>query len=531
MTQKLDKPTDRRKFLRGALGVGGGLVALATGCKPEAKKAPAEPRAEAKPTEAPAPPAAPTLPDGLDENNFYLHTRSPLTLETKRSALGYSAITPTALFFVRNNLPMPDESIVYDPDRWQLKVEGVKNARTISVAELKQMAFETIASVIQCSGNGRKFFEHGPSGSQWATGAAGCAMWTGVRVSDVVEKLGGALPGKKYLTATGGEEVPKGVDPDTVKVERSVPIEKGLKDCMLVWEMNGQPIPITHGGPLRLIVPGYYGCNQIKYIKRLAFTEAQTGAKIQKTGYRFRDIGQKGTPTHPSMWRMNVKSWINGPGAEGEKVLRGQTQFYGVALSGERTITKVEYSFDEGKTWKLARLVGPDLGTSAWRAFTFTEFLENGLHKVYTRATDSVGDVQPEIRPENERGYGNNGWRDHGLDLTVVPELPKKKPQPKKKSTETAAATQPTKKADLSPKGQKGKEAFAKVEPNCGACHTLGDAGTSGAVGPNLDELKPTAAQVKSAVTNGVGAMPPYKGNLSAEEIELIATYVSEAVK
>jgi sulfite dehydrogenase len=210
--------------------------------------------------------------------------------------------------------------------------------------------------------------------------------------------------------------------------------------------------------------------------------------------------------------------------------LRGDTHFYGVALSGERGITAVEYSLDHGNTWMKARLVGPDLGPSAWRSFTFSEFLENGLHKVYTRATDTAGDSQPEQRPENERGYGNNSWRDHGLDLVVVPKLPKKKVNRKK--TETAAApSTPTKKAQLSEDGKRGKELWGKAEPNCGACHTLGDSGTAGAVGPNLDDLKPNAAKVKSAVTNGVGAMPPYRGNLSAEEIELIATYVSEAVK
>ena len=117
----------------------------------------------------------------------------------------------------------------------------------------------------------------------WKTGAAGCVLWTGVSLRKVVEHLGGAVPGMRYLTATGGEVLPDGADPKKAAVERSIPIEKAMKDAMLVWEINGQPLPISHGGPVRLMVPGYYGCNQIKYVKRLAFTAEQSQVKMQRS--------------------------------------------------------------------------------------------------------------------------------------------------------------------------------------------------------------------------------------------------------
>lgn len=532
---------DRRQFLR-TLGVGGGLAAVAAGCDrkdsapaPNAAPnvAPPTGAAEAVRPAAPATPAPPTLPDGLDPEHFHLHNARPLALEAKRSALGRSPITPTSRFFVRNNLPMPDAAILDDRLGWKVAFAGVAAPREISLAELQQMPSETVAAVIQCSGNGRKFFGHGPSGSKWATGAAGCALWTGVRVADVVAAMGGAVQGAGFMTSTGGETLPEGVDPLSVRVERSIPSAKGLQDAMLVWEMNGAPIPLTHGGPVRLLVPGYYGCNQVKYVRKIAFTNEQTRCKIQHSGYRLRPIGEHGGPDQPSMWRMNVKSWLFGPGADDEPVLAGKVQFYGAALSGERGVRKVEVSLDGGENWSEARLHGPDLGAAAWRIFGFEATLAPGTHTVHTRATDSEGDVQPEARQENERGYGHNGWRDHGLKLQVAATLPK--PAPKKKSVGKGPAAGPAVAPDSATLSEAGKQGKALVQtgvqPACGACHTLGDARLSGSVGPNLDALQPSLEQVQAAVRNGVGAMPAFKGTLSEAQIRQIATYIVEATK
>ncbi|MCB9737890.1 MAG: molybdopterin-dependent oxidoreductase [Deltaproteobacteria bacterium] len=427
---------------------------------------------------------------------------------------------------------MPDAAILDDRLAWTVAFTGVAAPRAISLAELQQMPSETVAAVIQCSGNGRKFFAHGPSGSKWATGAAGCALWTGVRVADVVAAMGGATAGAGFMTSTGGETLPEGVDPLSVRVERSIPSAKGLQDAMLVWEMNGEPIPLTHGGPVRLLVPGYYGCNQIKYVRSIAFTSEQTRCKIQHSGYRLRPIGEHGGPDQPSMWRMNVKSWLFGPGADDEPVLAGKVQLYGAALSGERGVRKVEVSLDGGESWSEAQLHGPDLGAAAWRIFGFEATLAPGTHTVHTRATDSEGEVQPEARQENERGYGHNGWRDHGLQLTVVAKLP---PRRKKAAATAATAAGPAiarDSAKLSVDGKAGKALVQTgVQPACGACHTIGDAGLGGTVGPNLDVLQPTAEQVQSAVRNGVGAMPAFKGALSEAQIRQIATYIVEATK
>lgn len=352
-----------------------------------------------------------------DDKSLIVHSAN--TIETERSAFGTSVITPDDILFVRNNLPPPDPSIVANRDGWRVTVEGVRNPRTLTVGELKSMGIETVGMALQCSGNGRGFFAHKASGTQWRVGAAGCVMWSGVPLTVVAKNLGEVSDGMKFITGTGGETVPPGVDPKKVIVERSVPM-KAMEQALLAWELNGEPLPLAHGGPLRLVIPGYYGINNVKYIKRLAFTAEESDAAIQATGYRVRPIGQKGNPSQPSMWEMNVKSYVHHPAAEGEVVRAGMVQIYGVAFSGSNPVKRVEVSLDGGKSWEQARLLGPDLGRYAWRQFVLPAKLDAGSYIIASRATDANGNVQPAERLENERGYGHNGWRDHAVRMTVA---------------------------------------------------------------------------------------------------------------
>ena len=344
---------------------------------------------------------------------------SSTTIETKRSAFGTSVITPTDQLYVRNNLPSPPESIVADRDAWQVQISGVKQPKLLSVRELKTLGLETVTMVLQCSGNGRGFFPSKPSGTPWTVGAAGCVVWSGVPVRDVVQALGGVADGMKYMTGTGGEVLPPGIDPKSVIVERSVPAE-ALQDALLAWEMNGEPIPLAHGGPLRLIVPGYTGVNNIKYIKQLAFTAQESDAKIMSHGYRISPPGSKGDPSQPSVQEMSVKSWINSPIPEDGNQAAGKVQIQGVAFGGMNAIKGVEVSVDGGKTWKQARLVGPDMGKFAWRQFVLQAQLPKGTYQLASRATDVKGNVQPETRGENQSGYNNTSWADHAVTVTVA---------------------------------------------------------------------------------------------------------------
>jgi sulfite dehydrogenase len=368
---------------------------------------------------APAPATKPLPAYAGFKNADAVIVHSSTTIETKRSAFGSSVVTPTNQLYVRNNLPTPPESIVADRDAWKLQIDGVKKPAQLTLRDLKAMGLETVTMVLQCSGNGRGFFPSKPSGTQWTVGAAGCVVWSGVPVRDVVKALGGVVDGLPYMTGTGGEVLPAGLDPKSVIVERSVPVV-ALQDAMLAWEMNGEPIPLAHGGPLRLIVPGYTGVNNIKYIKQLAFTAKESEAHIMSHGYRISPPGAKGDPSQPSVQEMSVKSWINSPIPEDGNRAAGKVQIQGVAFGGMNAIKGVEVSVDGGKTWKQARLIGPDMGKYAWRQFALQADLPKGSYTLASRATDDKGNVQPETRGENQSGYNNTSWADHAVTVTVA---------------------------------------------------------------------------------------------------------------
>ena len=352
-----------------------------------------------------------------DASRVIVHSASGI--ETRRDAFGTSGITDTDILFARNNLAAPSASITANPDAWQLEVDGVSNPRTLSVADLKRMGVTSVSTVLQCSGNGRGFFGHKAAGSQWKVGAAGNTLWSGVPVKALVAELGGVREGMRYMTSTGGETIPPGIDPKKVMVERSVPWT-AMEEAILAWELNGEPIPLAHGGPLRLIIPGYFGVNNIKYVKRLAFTPEQTAANIQSSGYRVRPIGTKGAPTQPSMWEMNLKSFITHPAGDAQPMRAGLAQVHGVAFSGGSPVNAVEVSIDGGKTWQAARFFGPNLGRYAWRNFVLPVRFAPGAYLIASRAIADDGEVQPELRTENERGYAHNGWRDHAVKVAVA---------------------------------------------------------------------------------------------------------------
>ncbi|MEC8511578.1 MAG: sulfite oxidase [Planctomycetota bacterium] len=393
---------DRRGFLCGTLGAAA-AGAWMTSCGDGA-------------TTDEAVTEAPGLPDGLDPADFQVHQENPLVLEAKREHQR-GLVTPTDKVFVRGNLPLPPASILDDRAAWTVEVGGVANPRAVTVGELQRMRPITVAAVLQCSGNGRKYFPHGASGSPWGVGAAANVIWSGVRVADVVDALGGPKgEGLKYLTGSGGEVLPEGFD-DAARAERSVPMERALAEGILALQMNGEPLTLAHGGPVRLVVPGFYGVNNVKFVRALALTAEQSTVRMQQKSYRVRPVGESSSPDQPSMYEMNVKSWITGPLGT---AAAGSLQVTGVAFSGESPIESVEVTTDGGASWSRAELVGPDLGRYAWRTFAYPWDAAAGTHVLASRATDRNGSVQPETPPQNERGYAHNGWRDPAVTVEIA---------------------------------------------------------------------------------------------------------------
>ena len=399
---------DLRIGRRGFLG--GGLTAVAAASVGGASEALAQ---------QPAKPL-PAYVGWKDPNAMIIH--SDQTLEMKRELFGSSLITPENRLFVRNNVKAPPDSIAADRDGWRVEFAGVKQPKTLTVGELKRMGVATVATVLQCSGNGRKYFmdkltgDQKMSGTPWTVGASGCVIWSGVPLKTVIDALGGQVAGVKYITGTGGEEIPAGLNPRDLVVERSVPLSN-LDNVILAWEMNGKPISVAHGGPLRMIVPGYSGVNNVKYVKTVALTANQTDARIQSANYRYHSITEKPSPDQPAVWEQPVKSWITAPLANQKT---GQVQITGLALGGMNALAGVDVSIDGGKTWKKAKFVGPDLGRFAWRLFVLPASLQPGDYTLVSRARDAKGNVQPEDVALNGSGYGYNGWRGPAVKITVA---------------------------------------------------------------------------------------------------------------
>ena len=401
--KKID--TSKRNFLTGSVTLAG--VAAATSVLPISIAKANHEDADSK-----------GLPDFIKwKNRDALIVHSKKGIETHRSAIGESLITPNRNIYIRNNMPTMSDTQIGDRNNWKVSIKGVKNPKTFSLAQLKKLGHTTMATILQCSGNGRGFFAHEVRGSQWKTGAAACVVWTGVPMKVVVDACGGVDSDAVFMTSAGVDHEPTGLDPKKAKVERSVP-KKVYKDAMLAWEMNGVPLPNAHGGPLRMVTPGYFGINNVKHLGQVAFTKTESTVKYMKSSYRISPIGKKGSQ-YPSCWEMPVKSWITRPTDETGTVKAGNVQIVGVAMGGMKKVRSVKVSIDGGQSWKKAKFVGPDLGKYAWRQFVLEANLAPGSYNLASMASGG-GKTQPELRYENRRGYAHNGWKDHSVNIKAV---------------------------------------------------------------------------------------------------------------
>lgn len=346
---------------------------------------------------------------GKDATLFRIHEVEPPQLEPLEPDTG--ATTDVERFFVRCNLPLP---AVDDPGSWRVGVAGVARPAVLTVAELRRRFEHVIVrAVLQCAGNGRRHLDTPVDGSQWATGAAGCADFGGVRVADVAEACGGVVDAARFLTATGGERAPV----PGARVERSVPLAKGLGDGLLALEMNGEPLTVAHGAPVRLLVPGYFAVNSVKHVAVVSFTASESDADIMRSRYRIAPPGRAQAPHQPTCWAMPVKSWITAPAPGWVKA--GEVVVSGVAFGGEVPVALVEVSVDAGRTWVVADLDPPDSGPFAWQGFRHGFAARAGTLVVVSRATDVEGRRQPERSAPNEGGYALNGWAEPAVALEV----------------------------------------------------------------------------------------------------------------
>lgn len=334
---------------------------------------------------------------------------NPLDAETPVREF-ISFLTPTSRFFVRSHFGPPPPEAVSEAN-WKLRVSGlVERSREFTLMDLRQMESVTITAVVQCSGNGRAHHRPKVPGVQWERGAVGNAQWTGVRLRDVLTKVG-MQNDARHVQFQGAD---RPVVASVPLFTRSIPLAKALHpDTILAYEMNGRPLPLLHGSPLRVITPGWMADSCTKWLTDITVQAEEAKGYYMQTAYRVpvKPVEAGTTPNVPAapVEAMVVKSLIAAP-QEGETVKAGQVTVQGVAWSGEAKVVKVDVSIDEGKTWEPARLVGEDQ-PYAWRQWQFIwKAKTGGTFTILSRATDERGAVQPATSPWNPSGFLWNGW-------------------------------------------------------------------------------------------------------------------------
>jgi DMSO/TMAO reductase YedYZ molybdopterin-dependent catalytic subunit len=325
----------------------------------------------------------------------------PEDLETPVSLLN-TWITPNDLFYVRHHSYAAKVNV----DEWKLTVDGeVQTPLTLTLDDLKRMPKHTVTVTLECAGNGRAFFDPQVAGIQWEKGAVGTAQFAGARLADVLKKAGVKASGQ--YVAMNGADKPVGKMPDFI---RNAPMKKALDaDTILAYEMNGEPLPILHGFPLRAVLPGWEGAYSVKWLTNLQVIDKEHEGFFVKTAYRYPNRrvapGEAVAPQDMiPLTGLVVKSFINSP-LDGATAAPSKVKVSGFAWAGESFISKVDVSMDNGSSWFPAKL-GKERERYAWQSFEYEfNITQPGSYLLMSRATDDKGNVQPVAPQWNPSGY------------------------------------------------------------------------------------------------------------------------------
>jgi len=350
----------------------------------------------------------------------------PINAETPAHLLD-DAVTPASRLFVRNNgIPPAVDGI--EADAWHFEIAGEACGRpvTLTVGELKErFELHTLQLTIECGGNGRSEFSPPASGNQWTTGAVGSPRFTGVRLKDVLE-FAGMTDAAVYVAYEGADRHLSG-DPSKRPISRGVPVAKALEhESLLAFAMNGEPLPLLHGFPLRMVAAGWPASVSGKWVNRLLIRDrVHDGEKMTGKSYRVpcEPVAPGAEVPDEDMCiieSMPVKSLITSPKSGAVHALADALPVRGHAWVGDLEVAQVFTSIDFGATWQPAALEAP-ANRLAWQHFeTAIRFPEPGYYEIWARATDSRGRSQPMVLPGwNPRGYLNNACHRIAVRITA----------------------------------------------------------------------------------------------------------------
>jgi hypothetical protein len=309
-----------------------------------------------------------------------------------------------------------------DPASFRLKVHGqVERELSLSLSELAQFERVEIAAVNQCSGNSRGFFEPRVAGAQWGNGGMGNARWSGVRLRDVLDKAG--VKSGAVAARFSGLDQPSVSEGPSFK--KSLNIDRARQpEVIIAYAMNGKPLPLLNGYPIRLVVPGWYSTYWMKMLSDIELLDAPDDNYWMKTAYLIPDTphadikpGQTGVTMVP-INRMVPRSFITNLGAGAKLKARSATTIRGLAMGGDCGVAKVEVSADGGQTWIDAKL-GRDEGPYSFRQWTTRiPMPDSGNAMLAARCTNTKGEVQPDAANWNASGFMRNVIE--RLSVTVV---------------------------------------------------------------------------------------------------------------
>lgn len=382
----------RRWFLSIAAAWSGALAACTSKSAP-----PAEPRALG----APVSPYGSRSKFEKTARFFNQNTKVPLEEASSRTPLHdtYGIITPSSLHFERHHSGVPE----IDPATHTLTIHGlVDRPLVFSVDELKRLPAVSRIYFLECSGNSSGEWRGGSAESdvQRIHGLTSCSEWTGVPVSTLLRECG-ARADAPWVLAEGA---------DASKHDRSIPMKKMMDDALVAYGQNGEPLRPEQGYPLRLLLPGWEGNANVKWLRRLKVIDQPAMTREETSKYT--DLLADGT-ARQFTFDMEPKSLITRPSGGDTLAGAGVYELTGIAWTGRGTIVSVEITTDGGATWRRADLQTPVLPRAHTR-FRYSWNWDGRDALVASRCTDDTGYTQPSIAALVEvRGvfsnYHNNG--------------------------------------------------------------------------------------------------------------------------
>jgi sulfite oxidase len=340
--------------------------------------------------------------------DLIVHEEEPFNAETGPAALAEGPVTATDAFYVRGHGPLPR----LDPPAWRLRVTGlVERELELSLSTLREAFRERqVTATLQCAGHrraGLMAIRDIPGEAPWGPGATGTATWTGVALGDVLA-VAKPLPDAMHVGLEGADLCSQASPAE--RFGGSIPFDKACRpEVLLAWGMNGEPLPLVHGAPLRVVVPGYIGARSVKWLERIEVRSTPWPGYFQRVAYRL--VPEEGTPgpgVGMPLGLVALNADVLSP-ADGETVAAGPIEVRGYAFAGgERHVARVDVSVDRG-AWSQAELL-EDLGQWAWRHWRAALVLAPGEHEIVVRAWDSSAATQPEDESAlwNPKGYVNN---------------------------------------------------------------------------------------------------------------------------